>query len=101
MKASGMCAGASNGAGIVMKRGVLLLTLVRRTAESADLTLSTIPSRRRTWWPLRLRHCWKLGCSTFWLWLRRGTSPAIAALGILSGNAIALTRVDAVSAGRA
>jgi small multidrug resistance family-3 protein len=44
-----------------------------------------------------------LGCFTFWLWLRRGASPAIAALGILSliGFAIALTRVDAVFAGRA
>jgi drug/metabolite transporter superfamily protein YnfA len=37
-----------------------------------------------------------LGCFTFWLWLRRGYSPAIAALGILSliGFAVALTRVD-------
>jgi small multidrug resistance family-3 protein len=44
-----------------------------------------------------------LGCFTFWLWLRRGASPAIAALGILSlvGFATALTRVDAVFAGRA
>jgi small multidrug resistance family-3 protein len=40
---------------------------------------------------------------TFWLWLRRGASPAIAALGILSliGFAVALTRVDAAFAGRA
>jgi small multidrug resistance family-3 protein len=44
-----------------------------------------------------------LGCFTFWLWLRRGSSPAIAALGILSliGFAVALTRVDAAFAGRA
>jgi small multidrug resistance family-3 protein len=44
-----------------------------------------------------------LGCFTFWLWLRRGGSPAIAALGILSliGFAVALTRVDAAFAGRA
>ncbi len=44
-----------------------------------------------------------LGCFTFWLWIRRGASPAIAALGSLSliGFAIALTRVDAVFAGRA
>jgi small multidrug resistance family-3 protein len=43
-----------------------------------------------------------LGCFTFWLWLRRGASPAIAALGILSliGFAVALTRVDAAFAGR-
>jgi small multidrug resistance family-3 protein len=44
-----------------------------------------------------------LGCFTFWLWLRRGASPAIAALGILSliGFAVALTRVDVAFAGRA
>ena len=44
-----------------------------------------------------------LGCFTFWLWLRRGASPGIAALGILSliGFAVALTRVDAAFAGRA
>jgi small multidrug resistance family-3 protein len=44
-----------------------------------------------------------LGCFTFWLWLRRGASPAIAALGIFSlvGFAAALTRVDAAFAGRA
>ena len=44
-----------------------------------------------------------LGCFTFWLWLRRGASPAIAALGVLSliGFAVALTRVDAAFAGRA
>jgi small multidrug resistance family-3 protein len=44
-----------------------------------------------------------LGCFTSWLWLRRGASPTIAALGILSlvGFAVALTRVDAAFAGRA
>lgn len=44
-----------------------------------------------------------LGCFTFWLWLRRGVSPAVAALGVLSliGFAVALTRVDAAFAGRA
>ena len=44
-----------------------------------------------------------LSCFTFWLWLRRGASPAIAALGIVSliGFALALTRVDAAFAGRA
>lgn len=44
-----------------------------------------------------------LGCFTFWLWLRRGASPAIAAFGIVSliGFAVALTRVDAAFAGRA
>lgn len=44
-----------------------------------------------------------LGCFTFWLWLRRGASPAVAALGVASliGFAVALTRVDAAFAGRA
>lgn len=44
-----------------------------------------------------------LACFTFWLWLRRGASPAIAALGIVSliGFAFALTRVDSAFAGRA
>src|SRR5687767_10543132 len=44
-----------------------------------------------------------LGCFTFWLWLRRGGSPAVAALGIVSliGFAFALTRVDTAFAGRA
>ena len=42
-----------------------------------------------------------LGCFAFWLWLRRGASPAIAALGILSliGFAVTLTRADAAFAG--
>ena len=44
-----------------------------------------------------------LGCFSFWLWLRRGVSPAIAALGVLSlvGFALVLTRVDSLFAGRA
>jgi small multidrug resistance family-3 protein len=44
-----------------------------------------------------------LGCFTFWLWLRRGASPAIVVLGIISlvGFAVALARVDAAFAGRA
>jgi len=44
-----------------------------------------------------------VGCFTFWLWLRRGMSPAIAAVGVASliGFAFALTRVDTVFAGRA
>jgi small multidrug resistance family-3 protein len=43
------------------------------------------------------------GCFAFWLWLRRGASPLIAALGIVSLVAFALTlsRVDALFAGRA
>jgi small multidrug resistance family-3 protein len=44
-----------------------------------------------------------LGCFTFWLWLRRGASPTLATLGILSlvGFAVVLTRVDVAFAGRA
>jgi small multidrug resistance family-3 protein len=44
-----------------------------------------------------------LGCFTFWLWIRRGASPAVVALGIFSlgGFALTLTRVDAAFAGRA
>jgi small multidrug resistance family-3 protein len=44
-----------------------------------------------------------LGCFTFWLWLRRGASPTLAAVGVLSlvGFAVALTRVDTAFAGRA
>jgi small multidrug resistance family-3 protein len=44
-----------------------------------------------------------LGCFTFWLWLRRGVSPPIAGLGILSliGFALMLTRADTLFAGRA
>lgn len=43
------------------------------------------------------------GCFTFWAWLRRGASPLVAILGVISliGFAVALTRVDSVFAGRA
>jgi small multidrug resistance family-3 protein len=43
------------------------------------------------------------GCFAFWTWLRRGASPAVALLGILSliGFATVLTRADAAFAGRA
>ena len=43
------------------------------------------------------------GCFAFWLWLRRGGTPAVAALGVLSliGFAVILTRTDAQFAGRA
>ena len=43
------------------------------------------------------------GCFAFWMWLRRGVTPAVAALGIASliGFATMLTRVDAPFAGRA
>jgi small multidrug resistance family-3 protein len=43
------------------------------------------------------------GCFAFWVWLRRGASPLIAALGVASliGFAVALTRVDTAFAGRA
>ena len=43
------------------------------------------------------------GCFAFWAWLRRGASPFVTVLGVLSliGFAIVLTRVDALFAGRA
>jgi small multidrug resistance family-3 protein len=43
------------------------------------------------------------GCFAFWAWLRRGTSPLVAALGVISLVAFAftLTRVESVFAGRA
>lgn len=43
------------------------------------------------------------GCFAFWVWLRRGASPIVTLLGVVSliGFAIALTRVDAAFAGRA
>ena len=43
------------------------------------------------------------GCFAFWAWARRGASPLMVVLGIASliGFALALTRVDAVFAGRA
>lgn len=43
------------------------------------------------------------GCFAFWMWLREGRSPLVAAVGIASlvGFAAMLTRVDAGFAGRA
>lgn len=43
------------------------------------------------------------GCFAFWVWLRRGASPLVALLGVMSliAFALALTRVDSVFAGRA
>ena len=43
------------------------------------------------------------GCFAFWAWLRRGASPLVALLGVVSlvVFAVALTRVDSVFAGRA
>ena len=43
------------------------------------------------------------GCFAFWLWLRRGASPFVTLLGVVSLIAFAftLTRVDSVFAGRA
>jgi small multidrug resistance family-3 protein len=43
------------------------------------------------------------GCFAFWLWLRRGASPLIALVGVLSliGFAFTLTKADTAFAGRA
>jgi small multidrug resistance family-3 protein len=43
------------------------------------------------------------GCFAFWMWLRRGSSIVVAAVGVVSlvGFAVALTRVDSAFAGRA
>jgi len=43
------------------------------------------------------------GCFAFWVWVRRGATPFVLALGVASlvGFALALTRVDAAFAGRA
>ena len=43
------------------------------------------------------------GCFAFWSWLRRGTSPLIALVGVggLIGFAVALTRANSAFAGRA
>jgi small multidrug resistance family-3 protein len=43
------------------------------------------------------------GCFAFWTWLRRGASPFVAGLGVVSliVFAVALTRVDSLFAGRA
>jgi small multidrug resistance family-3 protein len=42
------------------------------------------------------------GCFAFWAWLRRGVSPLVTLLGVVSliGFAVALTRVDSTFAGR-
>jgi small multidrug resistance family-3 protein len=42
------------------------------------------------------------GCFAFWSWLRRGASPLVAVLGVVSlvVFATALTRVDSVFAGK-
>jgi small multidrug resistance family-3 protein len=44
-----------------------------------------------------------VGCFAFWSWLRRGASPLLAVLGVVSlvVFATALTRVDSVFAGKA
>ena len=43
------------------------------------------------------------GCFAFWLWIRRGISPFVAVLGVVSliAFAVILTRVDSAFAGRA
>jgi small multidrug resistance family-3 protein len=43
------------------------------------------------------------GCFAFWVWLRRGASPLVALLGVVSliVFALTLTRVDSAFAGRA
>lgn len=43
------------------------------------------------------------GCFAFWTWLRQGTSPGVALLGVVSliGFAVMLTRVESPFAGRA
>ena len=43
------------------------------------------------------------GCFAFWIWLRRGGSPLVAAAGVASliGFAVMLTRVNSSVAGRA
>ena len=43
------------------------------------------------------------GCFAFWVWLRRGASPAIGVAGVASlvAFAVLLTRIDSVFAGRA
>jgi len=42
------------------------------------------------------------GCFAFWAWLRRGASPIVVVLGVLSliAFAVALTRVDSAFAAR-
>ena len=43
------------------------------------------------------------GCFAFWMWLRRGATPLMAVLGVVSriAFALALTRTDSAFAGRA
>jgi small multidrug resistance family-3 protein len=43
------------------------------------------------------------GCFAFWVWRRRGASPLVSLLGVVSlvGFALTLTRVDTAFAGRA
>lgn len=43
------------------------------------------------------------GCFAFWLWLKRGASPLIAVIGVVSliGFAVTLARIDLGFAGRA
>jgi small multidrug resistance family-3 protein len=43
------------------------------------------------------------GCFAFWVWLRRGATPVVALVGVVSlvAFAVALTRVDSAFAGRA
>ena len=43
------------------------------------------------------------GCFAFWIWVRRGATPFVVVLGVVSLGvfALALTRVDAAFAGRA
>jgi small multidrug resistance family-3 protein len=43
------------------------------------------------------------GCFAFWIWVRRGATPFVVVLGVVSliAFALALTRVDSAFAGRA
>jgi small multidrug resistance family-3 protein len=43
------------------------------------------------------------GCFAFWMWVRRGATPLVVVLGVVSliAFALALTRVDSAFAGRA
>jgi small multidrug resistance family-3 protein len=43
------------------------------------------------------------GCFAFWIWIRRGATPFVVVLGVVSliAFALALTRVDSAFAGRA
>ena len=51
-----------------------------------------------------LAACFEIaGCFAFWIWVRRGATPFVVVLGVVSlmAFALALTRVDSVFAGRA